>query len=298
MLIRSFLLSLFSCVVLAAWPQSQADRICWAIVDQTRGFRAQVGAAVLLPGMTEPVVVGDGEYPMMSVFKLHVAVAALLRMEREGLSSADSLHVSAGRLHENTYSPLRERYADRDFRISWGDLLCCSVSLSDNNACDLLIDFAGGPGAVDSCVRRLGIDGFAISQTEHAMHERIENCYLNRTSPASVIRLLRAVCDGKVLVGASRDLLLRALEGTTTGPDKLRAGLPADVLLGHKTGSSDRLPDGAKIGDNDAGFFLLPDGRRCYVAVFIRDSYESDVANAALTARIARAAYDAAMRVD
>ena len=40
---------------------------------------------------------------------------------------------------------------------------------------------------------------------------------------------------------------------TSTGTNKIKAVLPADVILGHKTGSSDRTKSGIKIGDNDAG---------------------------------------------
>lgn len=62
--------------------------------------------------------------------------------------------------------------------------------------------------------------------------------------------------------------------------------------LGHKTGSSDRTADGVRIADNDAGFVLLPDGRRYCVAVFVTDSRASDSVNAAIAAAVSRAAYE------
>lgn len=295
---RRLLLFLLLCTASPGLARTPAGRLLDAVGRITEGKRASVGFAALLPGAAEPIVSGeDDRYPMMSVFKLHVAVAALAKMEREQISPDEELLLPTRVLRPNTYSPLREACSDTDvFRITHEELIRYSISLSDNNTCDLLIDFAGGPAAVDSCIRRAGIADFAITQTEHTMHLDLRNCYANRTSPAAAVRLLEAICDGRVITGSYLDVLMRALLATETGPDKLRAGIPADIPLGHKTGSSDRTPEGVKIGDNDAGFFLLPDGSRCYLAVFVRDSQEDDAENARIIAEIAEAVYAEATR--
>lgn len=69
------------------------------------------------------------------------------------------------------------------------------------------------------------------------------------------------------------------------------AGLPPGIALGHKTGSSDRDERGNKAGDNDAGVIYMPDGKRCYAAVFIKDSTESDATNAQTIATLTRLIY-------
>ena len=76
-----------------------------------------------------------------------------------------------------------------------------------------------------------------------------------------------------------------------TGKDKLKAGLPKDVLLAHKTGSSDRNEFGIKLSDNDMGFVVLPNGQYYTIAVFIMNSQESDKVNARLIADISRTVY-------
>ena len=78
---------------------------------------------------------------------------------------------------------------------------------------------------------------------------------------------------------------------TETGANKLKGMLPAQTMVGHKTGSSDRNADGMKTADNDAGLVILPDGRKYYIAAFVMDSYETD--NADIIARISRMVYDA-----
>lgn len=236
------------------------------------------------------VTLNDGEcYPLMSVFKYHVAVAVLKKMEQARIALDDTSHIHASQMHEQTYSPLRELYPQTDFVITYADLLRYSVSESDNNACDILIDRAGGIAAVDRFIRSLGITGFCLTETEDSMHADVENCYRNWMHPSAMVHLLEKVYLTDVL-GSEYDAFLKSIMlATTTGADKLRAGIPRVLALGHKTGSSDRLADGTKIGDNDAGVIYLPDGRLCFIAVFVKDSKETDAENARLIARIAQA---------
>lgn len=296
---RSLLLLLLLLgAVPAGCAQTRSERLLDAVARISEGRRATVGFAVLFPGADKPIASGDDDrYPMMSVFKLHVAAAALSRMEREQIPLDEPLVVPTDLLRPDTYSPLRDSVAgSRLFRITRRELIRYCISLSDNNACDMLIDFAGGPAAVDSCIRSAGVGDFAVVCTEDAMHRELRNCYMNRTSPSAAVRLLEAIRSGRIVTGAYLEVLMRAMSETETGPDKLRAGIPPEIPLAHKTGHSDRTPEGVKIGDNDAGFFLLPDGSCCYLAVFIRDSREDDAANARTIAEIARRVYAEALR--
>ena len=67
-------------------------------------------------------------------------------------------------------------------------------------------------------------------------------------------------------------------------------------LKSRKTGSSDRLDDGTKIGDNDTGVIYLPNGKLCFLAIFIKDSRESDQTNTQIIADIARIIYNSAVQ--
>lgn len=77
----------------------------------------------------------------------------------------------------------------------------------------------------------------------------------------------------------------------SSGKDKLKAGLPAGIPLAHKTGHSDRMPDGLQISDADAGVIYLPDGEKCFLVVLIKDSRETDRDNAGIMADIAGITY-------
>ncbi len=254
------------------------------------GKRATIGVAVICGDMVLTVN-NDRKYPIMSVFKLHVAVTALRKMDSEDIPIDSAVFVRSEQLHEDTYSPLRDKFPGQNLMISYRDLLGYTVSHSDNNTCDLLIDFVDGIRAVDSCMRSIGLTDLSLNQTEVDMHEDILNSYKNWSTPLSVARLLEKIYAGGILSTEHFAFLEQTLLGCSSGTDKLSAGLPSDVPLAHKTGHSDRLPDGRMIGDADAGVIYLPDGRKCYVSVLIMDSMETDEVNAGVMAEIARIVY-------
>ena len=136
-----------------------------------------------------------------------------------------------------------------------------------------------------------------LRRTENGIDDRPGNsARVHADIAASSLRQLPDLFDlflqGRLLKGEYNALLQRLLCGTTTGANKLKAGLPAEIVIGHKTGSSDRTAEGIRIADNDAGYVLLPDGRRYCIAVFVTESEENDAANAAIAAAVSRAAYE------
>lgn len=261
-----------------------------AVARAAAGRDATVGVSVRVENGPSAAVNDSVRYPLMSVFKFHVAAAALKTLERAQIPLCAGVTLSRRQLPPATYSPLRDAHPCGDVRTSYRELIEYAVALSDNNACDALIEFAGGIDSVAAFVRSIGIGGCGLTQTERSMHDDIVRCYDNWAHPSSMTAMLERIYASDVLSSEHRDFLRSVMESTTTGPDKLRAGVPAHLTLGHKTGHSDRRPDGVMIGDNDAGVVTLPDGRRMYIAVFVRDSRESDSANAAVIADVAAAA--------
>lgn len=276
-----------SCSILQALPRLDDFE---KIVESKR---AKVGLAVLCEG-EEPVLLNNKvRYPLMSVFKLHVAVSAMDKMRREKISLDKMIFVKACDMQKDTFSPLLKRYPNCDFEISLKELLEAALALSDNNACDILIKFAGGIEKIDAYIRSLGIDDFKLSETEASMHADIAKSYNNISSPLALVALLKKIYTEEGILSPEHLAFLKeTLASAKTGSDKLRAGLPPTVRLEHKTGHSARTPSGLRIAENDAGVFYLPDGRRCYIAVFVKDSLESDSDNAKIIAEIAKLSYE------
>jgi beta-lactamase class A len=71
---------------------------------------------------------------------------------------------------------------------------------------------------------------------------------------------------------------------TSTGKNRIRAGLPAGTLVAHKTGTLFGVTD-------DVGIVRLPDGRHLAVVFFVTGP-EGHTAHAGLIARMMRTIYD------
>lgn len=235
----------------------------------------------------------DETFPMLSTFKVPVAVAVMQRMHAARTPLSHVIDITPERMLPDTYSPMRERHPHGWRGATIDSLLAYAVSLSDNNACDILIGCAGG---IDTIARRMseaGIAPMTIAATEEEMHRAIDNQRTNTCTPRAAAQLLKRLTKGELLSESDTETLVGYMAATETGPDKLRAGLPPQAVLAHKTGSSDRTPHGVKIADNDMGIVTLPDGSSYRIAVFVADSELDDNSNAALIAAISKIVYEA-----
>ena len=252
-----------------------------------RNVPAEVGIAVVREGRVVASVGGGRMLPAMSTFKFPLALAVAARLDSLGLPLSAQLEVTAGDLWPDTWSPLREAHPTGG-RFTFGELLYYTVAESDNCACDRLIREIGGIGALQRYAEALPIDGFDFRATEREMCRTTEVQRCNRATPEAMALLMDRFRHGESAADEYRDFLWRTLCRTTTGADKLRAGVPAGVTIGHKTGSSDRDAQGVKIADNDLGHVVLPGGSGYTICVFVTESSLSDGESATLIAAISR----------
>lgn len=275
-----------------ATPVSRRAALERDLLALTGSVPARVGvAAVLGPGDT--LVIGNRPgYPMASVYKFHQALAVLDSLDRAGLPTTLPVEVRSSDLLPDTWSPLRDARPAGGYALPVSELLHYSIAQSDNNVCDLLFRFVGGPDRVERYVRGLGLGDTFIAADEATMHRDPAAQYANVVSPLDAVRLLERFRRGELLSPAYGDLLMATLLATVTGPDKLKGMLPSEVRVAHKTGSGLRDAQGVVAADNDMGIVFLPDGRAYSVAVFIADSHADDRADANVIAMISRRIYD------
>lgn len=138
--------------------------------------KAEVGVAIIADGKDTVTIENNRRYPLMSVFKLHQALAVGDYCKRHQLSFDTLLTVDSTDLQPNTYSPLRDRYPHGG-KFSLKQLMEYTLHLSDNNACDILFKFTGGPAVTDRYIRSLGINDFSIQYTEDDMHQDLNLGY-------------------------------------------------------------------------------------------------------------------------
>ncbi len=249
----------------------------------------EVGVAVV-KGKKQWLVNNDKTYPLMSVFKIFVAAAVLDKAEKENISLDTSIVISKDMIYP-TYSPLRDKIKQYPYQSSIEELLVYMISFSDNIATDILISYLGGIKKLNNFVASAGFPQVVIQVNEHQMSTDIQKQKLNRAYPKDVALFMKAIDDGKILSAKQKTVFKQITQQTTTGENKLKAGLPDYVVIGHKTGSSDR-EEGVKIGDNDAGFVILPNGETYYIVVLIKDSKMTDEQNARQIAQISKLVYD------
>ena len=285
----AILLLVFASVVSNANSlNSLRDEILQSIIK----YDAKIGVAVMINDTDTLTVNNCDKYPLMSVFKFHQALAVCDYMQKNGIALDSVLNISKDELRENTYSPLRDRYPEGNFGISISELMKYTLQMSDNNACDILFNRILSVKDTDKYIRSLGIDDFSIEMDENDMHENLDNCYSNWTTPMAAVNLMNLFLDGDAVSGEYYDFIYRTMTECTTGTARLPYPLKnTGAIIGHKTGTGDKNSDGRYIGINDIGFIDLPNGDRYLIAVLVKDSAEDYETTERIIAEISSMVY-------
>jgi beta-lactamase class A len=280
------------CLLLGA-AASPTDHLHGRIEEISRAAQGRVGVAATVLESGESVAVhGDEHFPMQSVYKLWIAMAALGAVDGGVLALDGKVVVQeADLVPARVYSPLRDRYPHGGVELSLRELLRQMVEVSDGTASDVVLRLAGGGKAVTRFLRGLGVTGMVVATSEAEMAQGDEVQYRNWATPLAAIQLLRVIQEGPGLSPSSRDLLQEFMFASVPGPRRIPGLLPAGTRVAHKTGTA-RTQDGLTRATNDVGIVRLPDGRHLAVAVFVADSKADEATREAVIARIARAAWD------
>jgi len=228
---------------------------------------------------------------MQSVYKLPIGMAVLQRVDEGTLKLEQLIQVTTNDFVTNMqHSPIRDAHP-LGAELSVSNLLRQMVSESDGTACDVLLRLLGGPASVGGSLRKLGLTNVVVATAEKEMGQDELVQYRNWAAPEGLTRLLRMLHEGPGLSVPSRELLLRFLTETSTGPRRIKGLLPVGTPVAHKTGSSGTVNNLARV-TNDAGIVTLPDGRHVAIAVFVSDSAADEATRDAVIAKISRAAWD------
>lgn len=294
---RKLLLTAVAVILLTACRQREAvshdyktglEKELTAIADSAKG---DVGIALIYDGDTLTVN-NDAIYPMMSVFKLHQAVALCRMFEENGTSLDSVMTLRRSELDPHTWSPMLKDHSGEEISLPMRRLLEYTLIESDNNASNEMFVRLMSPAACDSVIAGIIPRGsFEIRFNEAEMQDDHSRAYSNRTSPlgAAILidRLFTDTLVGKSYQGFIKSALLRC----QTGPDKISTALSETegITIGHKTGSGYRDENGRLAASNDVAFISLPDGRHYALAVFVKDFDGTDAEAAATIARISAA---------
>ena len=317
-------LTLVACGSETPPPTPPADTVTPALEALAKQAEPGIlGAAILDLGTGEMKGVNaDEPMPMQSVFKLPLAIVVLDLVDKGKLSLDDDVTLTRDQLSV-AHSPIADAFPEKtDYTIE--ELIRAAIAQSDNSAADILLKRIGGPEVVTRFFRDRGIQTFRLDRYEYELQPQLVGLpefngqwigmdafseaqakvpvetqraslriYLadprDRVSPADMVRILSMLAKGQLLSPESTQKLMDILESTSTGTDRLKAGVPDGATVYHKTGTGPTV-DGVASATNDVGIIELADGRRLAVAAFLAGSELPPEGRAALIAEVARIA--------
>ncbi|MCD6013267.1 MAG: class beta-lactamase [Flavipsychrobacter sp.] len=254
-------------------------------------YMATVGIAITdLEDNSTVLVNNNHRYPMQSVYKFPLAIYILNLVDKGELKLNQVVHIKKEQLERDTWGPLARENKDVDVKLS--ELLRLSVSVSDNNACDILFKLAGGTRFVHQYYRDLGINGIAISATESEMHSAWSAQYNNWCQPSAMQEILRLFYEGKLLSKKSNDYLMKLMVESENSTRRIKGELPKDVVVAHKTGTSSMNEAKIIAATNDVGIITLPNGHHLAIVVYVSDYKGGVTTGENIIASVAKCAWD------
>jgi beta-lactamase class A len=200
---------------------------------------------------------GNKHYPMISVFKFHIALTVLNKVDKGELSLKQNLFIKKNELQENTWSPFQKKYPEGNLSITIKEALEWMIIYSDNNLCDILIRLVGGVKAIENFI---GNSDFIIKNDEEGMHQNWDAQFLNTTTPNFSNQLLNDLLTNKLLTNKSSKFLYETMVSTSVGQNRIKGKLPSKTEVAHRTGSSFTNDAGMTGAINDIGIVKLPNG--------------------------------------
>lgn len=260
------------------------------IIDKAPGT---IGVAFVTDADT--ITFNNGvRYPMMSVFKLHQAIAVANKLEKDSNCFDKILIVNTDSLDHHTWSPMLNEFNSGEVNMTIGQLIDYSISLSDNNASNLMFESIVSPEETDDYIKSISEDTtFSILHSEATMKNKHSLSYQNWSSPLSAALLIKNLFSKNIVSPKHTQAIRNALINTVTGQDRIGKPLTDinGLIFAHKTGSGYRNTNNELIAHNDVGYIQLPDGRNYALAIMIRDFYGSEEDASRIMSEISKRIY-------
>ena len=285
---RKYFLIIFAALLyIQAFGQTELRQKIEQIVSTKN---ADVGISILnLENGDTLSINGNKHYPMISIFKFHIALTVLSKVDKGEFSLNQKFFIKKGELLEDTWSPFREKYPDGEIAITLKEALLWTIVVSDNNLCDILIRFVGGVKTIDNFINS---PNFIIQNDEEGMHQNWDAQFLNTTTPNFSNQLLKQFFENKLLTKKSTKFLYKTMVATSVGQNRIKGYLPLKTEVAHRTGSSFTNKTGLTGAINDIGIVKLPNGNRFIISLFVHNTTEKFKDGEEIIADITKTTWD------
>lgn len=273
----------------AAKIDTELQRQIEQIAAEAKG-KVGVKAEILETGETV-LLNADGRFPMQSVYKLPIGMAAFRQTEAGKIKLDQRVKVEKSDFARvGQYSPIRDKNPN-GVEMTVEQLVEAAISDSDTTASDVLLRLIG-IGEVMNYLNAIGVKNMIVADTEQEIGKDWETQYRNYATPEGAVELMRAIQERRdKLSEANHARIVKYLIETPRGVKRLKGLLPPEAVVAHKPGTSGSR-DGITAATNDIGIITLPDGRHVLIAVFVSDSPADDKTREGVIAKIAKAAWD------
>lgn len=249
----------------APQPKDLEARLA-SIEAQAKG---SLGAAVVTP-MSATYLRRNERFSLQSVMKLIVSMAVLDQVDQGKMKLDGTLTFRRSDLSV-FHQPIRERLGKKQqISVKVSDCIELTVTQSCSASGDFLIRKMGGVKVVNAFLRKRGISGLSVDRQERdlqtqiggvawrpeyvdeakleaafarvsdakrdAAYRRYQADPRDTTTPFAMASLLKKLVTGKLLSPRSTTYLMGVMERTSTGADRLRAGVPAGWIQVTKRG--------------------------------------------------------------
>ena len=259
----------------------------------TEGKPGQFGVAIIIDNTDTITFNNSADYPLMSMFKLHEAIAVCHTLDTQTTELDSTLTIKRSDLDPETWSPMFKEHTQDHITMSIGELLAYTLIHSDNNTSNLLFDRVVSTTDTDCYIRTiLPEDDFQIRYTESEMKADHSKAYENRSSPLSYAALVNRVFTDSLVSRPKQEYIKQMMYDCHTGASRIAAGLPEGVKFAHRTGSGYTNSRGEVSAVNDSGYVTLPSGRHYSIAVFVKNFGGTQEDAEKITAEISKTVYN------
>lgn len=288
-----------------------------------RAFPGKTGIAVQrIDGEWTLTQRGNELFPQQSVSKLWVALTVLDAVDNGRLRLDQNVRIGPEDL-TLFHQPIAARVRSQgSVTMTVRELIETAITHSDNTANDSLLRTVGGPDAVRRFIDKKDLGAIRFGPGERllqagaaglkwqqsysvgrsfqaaraALPEATRKAAMDAyradppdgASPAAIAGALTKLARGTLLSPESTQYLLGVMTRTKSGPQRLKAGLPAGWTFLHKTGTGQDYR-GMTVGYNDIGIATAPDGTRYAIVVLMGEASSPVPARMATMQSVSRA---------
>lgn len=268
---------------------------------------------------------GSVRFPMASAYKIPIAVQLMSRIDSGRFSLEQLIEVRQSDMHPGS-GMIADRFnwpgaLQPGLALSVRSLMELMLLISDNSATDICLRLAGGPAAVNACMRRLGVSGLSVDRptayliadwlgvamnpqqtwsparfdslqkqlTQEQMRAHsvaFDEDPKDTSTPDAMSDLLLNLYTKTILKPETKFLLLDIMRRCETGLTRLKGSLPPNTEVMHKTGT-------IGMTANDVGIISLPnDGGHLVISIFTKSSEKPLPERERSIAEVARVLHD------